>query len=173
MAIGRVNVPSESPGRHKLGHHPGNIQGVGVVPGVYVVACGGVSRVGLGEVQHQRQQGQAATESDSLGGFEVGRAVGGASNESFVPEHFELFNHGVAGPAKVFSQSGYARRCIVVGSAESSHHVECRGLGVVEPWPEASRLASSVGQRVGDALDLKIGQPPEALSVGDGASGCA
>ncbi len=172
-ALGRAFVPHKLSLRHKLSHHPGNIQGVCVVSGVYVVGFGGVAWVGLGQVQHQRQQWQTATERDSLGGFEIGCAVSGASDESLMPEHFELFNHCVAGPAKVFGKAGYARRCVVVGSAESSHHVKRRGLGVVEPWSEASRLASSVGQRVGDALDLDLGQPAEALSVGDGASGCA
>lgn len=104
MAIARVNVPSKSHFRHKLSHYSGNIKGVGVVSGVYVVACGGLSRVGFGEVQHERQQRHAATKRDSFHGFEVGRAVGSASNESLMTEHFELFNDGIAGPAEVFSQ---------------------------------------------------------------------
>ena len=72
--------------RHKLGHQSGNIQRVCVVFSVYVVAFGGVSRVGVGELQHQREQRQDTAKAYSFSGFEVDRAVIGASNESLAPE---------------------------------------------------------------------------------------
>ena len=65
-----------------------------MVSGVYVAAAGEVSRVGLGEVEHQRQQRHDTTKSNGLHSFEVGRAVGGAFDESFAPERFELFVAG-------------------------------------------------------------------------------